>query len=423
MRVTNVADSCVLIEQGDLRVLTDPWIGGPAGTWVQFPPPVVRPVDIGRLDWIFISHLHDDHCHIPTIRQLDPTAKILLMDRTPNLVLDLLLNNGIDADRIVAVAPRQRIELGPGLSAETIEPNPAHEYSRLVDSALVLHGEDGAVYFANDCEPYQASNDYVAQLDVALALLPFYGGSGYPACYVNLTDADKRAEAARIRAAYLASAGRCIDVIEPRFVTPVASWHCFGGPRAALNPVMSWPEDYREIEAFVADLAPAGTELQLLLPGQGLDLTGGKHLGGAFKHPTPEERMAFAEAQLVDAILPWEHLPDRQAVKLDRLLASASATFRDRARYDFDPAFRYVFDCGEAVRYVLHPHTGATEVIPAEDVEPPFLRIILDRRLLAMLLIGASSWNLEDAGGVLRYERVPNEYRPEVYAALNHLKV
>jgi hypothetical protein len=41
----------------------------------------------------------------------------------------------------------------------------------------------------------------------------------------------------------------------------------------------------------------------------------------------------------------------------------------------------------------------------------------MERRLFALLLSGALSWNLEDAGGMLRSERVPNLSRPEVYVA------
>ena len=59
----------------------------------------------------------------------------------------------------------------------------------------------------------------------------------------------------------------------------------------------------------------------------------------------------------------------------------------------------------------------------APAVKPPYLKVMLDRRMLALLLIGALSWNLEDASGLLRYERVPNVYRPEIYVALNYLKI
>ena len=88
MKVTFVADSTFIFEHEGLRILTDPWIGTTiyGGAWRQFPQPVIKPSDVGRLDYIFISHIHEDHCDAQTIAALDRNATVLLMDRKPNFV-------------------------------------------------------------------------------------------------------------------------------------------------------------------------------------------------------------------------------------------------------------------------------------------------------------------------------------------------
>ena len=54
MRVTLVTDSCFLFEHAGIRILTDPWIGTSiyGGAWLQFPRPVIRADEVGKLDYI-----------------------------------------------------------------------------------------------------------------------------------------------------------------------------------------------------------------------------------------------------------------------------------------------------------------------------------------------------------------------------------
>ena len=66
---------------------------------------------------------------------------------------------------------------------------------------------------------------------------------------------------------------------------------------------------------------------------------------------------------------------------------------------------------------------GAEETALDTRLVEPFLRVSAPRNLLIMLLIGHVSWNIADAAFFLDYERIPNIYDPEIYAALNYLKI
>ena len=426
MKLTNVADACVLIEHDCVRLLTDPWIGGSTyGTWLQYPPPTAAPEEIGRLDYLFISHLHEDHCDFDTINRLDADAKILIMDRRPNLLLGYLTSHGIDPARVVAIPPRTRYRLSDDLEIEPIEPNPAHEYSRLVDSAALFHYGERAIYFANDSEPYEGSDAYIAsRYQVDVAMLPFAGGSGYPACYENLSYEEKLADAERIRRAYLESAARCMARLEPRYVMPVASWHVLCGPAAELNPVMSWLPSIDPIEGLLKQLGPGAPSLLLLSPGQGFDLEGELRIGGEYRGWSTADRMDFARTHLREGPFAHERLLHADSIHLDRLFAAACETFAAKVSYTFPDGFRYAFECGDGVRYLIDANTGAASTqAEGEPLTPPYLKVSLDRRLFVLLLIGSASWNIEDVSGFLRYHRDPNRYLPEIHVALNHVRV
>lgn len=65
MKITKFGHSCLLVEEGDARILIDP------GAWSDGHTALIN------LDAIFITHLHQDHC--------DPTALAVLHAANPNV--------------------------------------------------------------------------------------------------------------------------------------------------------------------------------------------------------------------------------------------------------------------------------------------------------------------------------------------------
>jgi L-ascorbate metabolism protein UlaG (beta-lactamase superfamily) len=67
MKVTKFGHCCLLIEEGDLRILTDP------GVYNEIP-------QVTNVDVILITHEHPDHCHIDSlkiIRESNPGAEVI----------------------------------------------------------------------------------------------------------------------------------------------------------------------------------------------------------------------------------------------------------------------------------------------------------------------------------------------------------
>ena len=77
MRVEYICHACLLIETQGLKIITDPWLDGPAycDQWHVFPKPVSTTCPNG-FDIVVISHGHQDHLHGPTLKKLPKRVKV-----------------------------------------------------------------------------------------------------------------------------------------------------------------------------------------------------------------------------------------------------------------------------------------------------------------------------------------------------------
>ena len=66
IKIEYVCHACLLININGKRVLTDPWIMGSCFAnclWI-YPPPKKSADEIGKVDYIYFSHGHEDHFQI-----------------------------------------------------------------------------------------------------------------------------------------------------------------------------------------------------------------------------------------------------------------------------------------------------------------------------------------------------------------------
>ena len=78
MRIEYLCHASLAIETADAKLLTDPWLEGPAycGQWWLHP----KPVDVSRAhdaDCVLVTHGHEDHLHVPTLDGLRRKERFL----------------------------------------------------------------------------------------------------------------------------------------------------------------------------------------------------------------------------------------------------------------------------------------------------------------------------------------------------------
>ncbi|HWP59895.1 MAG TPA: MBL fold metallo-hydrolase [Candidatus Acidoferrales bacterium] len=142
MKIQVIGHAALLIEAAGLRILTDPWWEGPAyqGQWFPYPLPAVDPSALSRIDYIYISHGHEDHLHPPTLQRLPKTAAV---------VVPFLLEPGL-ADYIRSFGFARVIECPSGRKVPLRNGAVATCYNNEDDSMLVLEGDGEVLLNGND---------------------------------------------------------------------------------------------------------------------------------------------------------------------------------------------------------------------------------------------------------------------------------
>ena len=79
MKITFLGHATLLIETDGVKILTDPWVLGAAycGQWHLFPKPPENALDyLKDVDYVLISHGHEDHLHYETLAHVNKNAHV-----------------------------------------------------------------------------------------------------------------------------------------------------------------------------------------------------------------------------------------------------------------------------------------------------------------------------------------------------------
>ena len=80
MKLTYHNSAAVVIQDNDTKILLDPWLrnGEYFGSWGIFPPYDFKQEEFDDMDFIYISHIHPDHCSPKTLEKLNKKIPVLI---------------------------------------------------------------------------------------------------------------------------------------------------------------------------------------------------------------------------------------------------------------------------------------------------------------------------------------------------------
>ena len=404
------------------------------GGWQSFPEYSVDQLasQLSDARWIYISHLHDDHFHLETLKILGLLDRDFVIKRFQAPVMRERLKK-IGVTRIHEFDPFTVNRLGP--FELTIFPQMTSNSSGLeddvnydLDTSIAIKAE-GTVFFNQVDNPLSLQDlthirDFIAdQLGaVDVACIMSGAASEYPHLFLGI---DQAAEKRRIVDSSLIDLCAWLRVLKPRYFFPAGGTYLIPGWMGVFNDNIAQP-DFAEISRYVAD---AGLPVQVfaLEGGFFLELSAGQEAVQTGSDLSPIEANRHAAVDM--------HRQDRYHYEaLEAPAWPALVTLLDTARDNWiHKVNKDVLTIHQAMRFDIYrelrvdggepdasQRLGSYQLSQPAQADAGALVIHIDQRALFGCLHRRLIWN-GVLGALCLYERRPNRHYPTDFFSLNFL--
>ncbi|HKX29000.1 MAG TPA: MBL fold metallo-hydrolase [Blastocatellia bacterium] len=423
LTVTMVSHACLRIEGEFGSLLCDPWfLNEPIynfTTW-KFPAAVIPPSEVvAGLDYLFITHSHEDHFHIPSLDLIPREVTVLLPEYEghPGMRAQHIerVCRALGFHRIRKLRPWQTAALGGGAELTVLPPDPnrPHDWE---NAGFVIEDEGCKLVNVNDNigdeEHFARIARRFGRFD--LGLVQTTGVSMYPGRF-RMSESRMREEAGR-RQFNPIFQRRLIDALELKYLAPFAGdfgwfderyFHCNWANRTTPAIFERWFNDHYAVR---------GVELAILLPSDTWSMATGPvhhHPPIDWEHHLDEVRRLQRRFQYkLDRVRDWIHDSNQAYLEqrtrdyteyvskwICRDYLDVTACFE--IRIEGSPGFSFFLEAdpqnGFAIRWERPVTVDQTLALPA-----PIWAAILEGKLM---------WNIAQWSGECE-QHVP--FRPEI---------
>lgn len=234
MKVTYVSHASLKITGEFGTLISDPWILNEpvyAMTTWKFPAAVMSPKEVTKdLDYLYLSHAHEDHLHIPSLDHFRRDIPVLLADYTSNNSLRAFTIERTFRDlgfhNLILLKPWETIQLGPK-TRFTLIPACKMKWWDWENSGFVLEENGQKILNMNDCpsdpELYKQLNETFGTID--LGMVQYSGVSMFPGCY-RMPLSEMEAASKKKKVGWVQQKNM-IELLQVKRIMPIAGDFCW----------------------------------------------------------------------------------------------------------------------------------------------------------------------------------------------------
>ena len=203
-------------------MLVDPWLVGSCywRSWYNFPMPEPELIRNLAPNWIYLTHIHWDHFHGPSLRRFPPDRPVLVPLQPMKRMIEDLKTMGFTDVR--EIPHGGRVELAPGFHLHSF----GFGVPWCKDSVVVLQDARTTLLNANDCKIFGMSLRQITRRfpRVDFVLRSHSSASPYPFCIEGY---EKDFKDYRSPTSYIEEFAAFARAVRARYAIPFASSHCF----------------------------------------------------------------------------------------------------------------------------------------------------------------------------------------------------
>ncbi len=274
--ITYVTHACIKLNGSFGGLLTDPWILNEpiyAFTTWKFPAAIMSPEEVVKdIDYLYLSHPHEDHLHIPSLNLLPRHLKIILPEYAdyPCLRAQTVERTfrELGFHNIIKLQPFATLQLDADTTF-TLIPAAKTKYWDWENSGFMLNYHGQKILNMNDCPSDKEVYDKVDNLfgEIDLAFVQYSGVSMFPGCFRMTMDEIRDASTRRKHS--WTQQRNMIEMLKVKRIAPFAGdfawlddslYHCNWSNRATPKLFEDFVKDnYPEKNIDVVIMYPTDT--------------------------------------------------------------------------------------------------------------------------------------------------------------------
>jgi len=441
MKIKYLNSASVIIEDEDVKILCDPWLvsGEYYGSWGIYPPYDFKPEDFDDIDYIYISHIHPDHCSTKTLAKLNKNIPVFILNFLSKYLKNKIETLGfhvreLEHDQRTHIKKNLHINI---VAADYCDPSICKIYfgcgpaeskfgATHIDTMCVIDNKKQVIVNTNDC-PFQiaqtSAHKIKNQLDhVDMLLVGYSGALAHPQCFdYSKSEFDDAIKLKKKK--YFDQAEKYINLFKPRYFLPFAGRYTLAGKLSTLNSKLGIPELEEAYDYFVSKIDQKKHKCIVLNQNTVFDISKGQS-ENHFKRIGKEEKWKYLENVLSSYKFDFELESMPTVDELMEFIPKSYERFKSKCNellYSSDwkifldlPKKKSVeISCdGSGYKLVNHDQSNSCR---------KFLRFTLDPRLLKWILEGPKKahWNNAEIGSHIKFEREPDIYDRALHYCFN----
>ena len=442
MKLTYHNSAAVVIQDNHTKILVDPWLrnGEYFGSWGIFPPYDFKPEEFDDVDFIYISHIHPDHCSPKTLEKLNKKIPVFIHEFPEKYLKNTIERLGFD---VIEIKNNQKTKLKDDteiniFSADNCNPeicgklfgcgtmNLEEGYGN-VDTLAIFSNKKETIVNTNDC-PFEISErtaKIVAQQykKIDLLLVGYAGASSYPQCF-DLSEEKLHIEFEMKRNKRLNDTINYIKIFKPKYFFPFAGKYTLAGKNSILNKNRGEPDLDYALDYLIKNTNQNETKCIALNSKESFDIT-----TGTSTKKYQKEDLKFKEQYIKEKLskikFDFELESEPKITSLLELLPDSYKKFNEiRKKISYSTDTKVILKLNDDKFAVISCDGNGYEIYASNEVKKieKFISIDVDNRLLYWLLQGPKKahWNNADIGSHIQYRRIPNIYEMGLLHCLNY---
>ena len=442
MKLTFFQSSAVMIETIGVKILCDPWLvdGELYGAWNHYPPIDFQPKNFNDIDFIYLSHIHQDHFSKKTLSKLNKHIPVIIHKYENKILRENIKGMGFEVKELnhndrTHLKNQVFINI---LAADNCDPSICYKYfgcapleskygSTSIDTMSVIDDGNNVLVNTNDC-PFELSYTAAATIKekypkIDMLLVGYTSASAYPQCF-TLPPNEKIKEKELLQNNFLKRAEDYVNLFAPNYFMPFAGRYILAGKLASLNSYRGVTELDEAFDYFInsKNIDNEKSKCIVLNPNSSFEMETGQS-SEPYQKIDKIQKNEYIDTVLVKRKLDYEYEKEPEIDEIKSLIGKCYERFeRKRKELRFSSETVILVKLSNKEFFAITCNGNGWKIINQKSIHDykKYVKLSLDTRLLKWILSGPTHahWNVAENGSHITFERKPNVYERGLYYCL-----